>query len=150
MSEERKHEQHPDNERRMGQEAAPTDERRVGERRSSERLIADRLTNNAGERVDEIYGGRGPYLSRELTSDEIAALSKMSPGCMVVEAGVLPSEALYGFAAWLTCRDEEVCIGASNECGIVAELVQRYCESQGFAPPRSEIYPDNLKTAPSS
>lgn len=35
---------------------------------------------------------------------------------------VLPSEAIYGFAGWLTTRRQSVTLGAAHECGGVAYL----------------------------
>ena len=57
------------------------------------------------------------------------------------------SEAVYGFAAWLTCRSEAVTLGAAHEASTAAELVDTYCRSQGFEPPRDD-YADRLRPAP--
>lgn len=36
------------------------------------------------------------------------------------------SEAVYGFAAWLTTRKEVTTMGANNDCALVAELVAEF------------------------
>lgn len=54
------------------------------------------------------------------------------------------SEAVFGFAAWLTCRDETVQLGATEDASPVAELADKWCKTNKLLPPRSEIYPDNI------
>ena len=54
------------------------------------------------------------------------------------------SEAIYGFAAWITTRDKEVSAGASHNCAVWAELVGEFCEANGLDSPR-DTYTDNLK-----
>jgi hypothetical protein len=58
-----------------------------------------------------------------------------------------PSEAVYGFAGWLTCRDEAVTMGSTHNAAPVADLVQQFVESQGWAEPRPS-FADRLKTYP--
>ncbi len=53
------------------------------------------------------------------------------------------SEAIYGFGAWLTTREEPVTIGAHHECGIVAELINTFCKTNKLEEPR-ENWTDNL------
>lgn len=63
---------------------------------------------------------------------------------------VLPSEALYGFMGWLTCRETPVTLGSNHDAAIAADLVDAYCVSQNFESPRDGVYPDNLRPAPKS
>jgi hypothetical protein len=58
-----------------------------------------------------------------------------------------PSEAVYGFAGWLTCRSAPVTMSAVHDAAPVADLVAQFCESQGFAGPRDR-YADMLKPYP--
>lgn len=59
---------------------------------------------------------------------------------------VIPSEAVYTFAAWLTTRrGEPVTLGAKYDAAPIAELVAEFCEINGLKPPREGIYPDNMK-----
>lgn len=53
-------------------------------------------------------------------------------------------EAIFGFAAWLTTRPNEVKMGSNNECGIVADLCGQWCEKNNLQEPREGIYPDNI------
>ena len=46
------------------------------------------------------------------------------------------SEALYGFAGWLTGRDEPVTLGGRHDAGIAAELVNEFCKAHDLAEPR--------------
>ena len=46
------------------------------------------------------------------------------------------SEAVFGFAAWLTTRDEETKMGSSNDCAPIADLVKQFCEENELTPPR--------------
>lgn len=57
---------------------------------------------------------------------------------------VLPSEAVYGFAAWVSSKDE--LIGTPLEqCALLAEWVQEYCMVNNFESPREGVYPKNLE-----
>lgn len=47
-----------------------------------------------------------------------------------------PSEALYGFASWLTCRGESLQVGAPHDAAPMAELVGRYCKLNELSEPR--------------
>jgi len=53
------------------------------------------------------------------------------------------SEAVYGFAAWLTGREEEITIGAHHDAAPVAERVKEFCEANSL-PDVSKDWPDNL------
>jgi len=54
-----------------------------------------------------------------------------------------PSEALYGFAGWLTTRDEEVTASAHHDASIWAELVATFIEANNLENPR-EGWENNL------
>ena len=47
------------------------------------------------------------------------------------------AEAVYGFAAWLTTRNDTVVFGATNDCAIASELVNEFCLHNEFALPRN-------------
>ena len=53
------------------------------------------------------------------------------------------SEAVYGFAAWLTTRAEKTIMSASDDAAPIAELVKRFCEENSL-PEISEQWPLNL------
>lgn len=57
---------------------------------------------------------------------------------------VLPSEALWGFAGWITTRKEVVVASRKHDCSDIVRLVEEFCEAQGYEPPREGIYPNNL------
>ncbi len=46
------------------------------------------------------------------------------------------SEAVYGFAAWLTCRDEPVKASARHDAAVWAELVDEFCKVNRLVKPR--------------
>jgi hypothetical protein len=54
------------------------------------------------------------------------------------------SEAVYGFAAWLTCRQNGVMIGATHNAALVMDLVKRWCDANNLSPPRDGVYPNNV------
>ena len=54
-----------------------------------------------------------------------------------------PSEAVYGFAAWLTCRDEKTVMSASDDAAVVADLVVQFCQVNNL-PEVSGDWPNNL------
>ena len=59
------------------------------------------------------------------------------------------SEAVYGFASWLTCRNKSITIGATEECSPVADLVARFVVENNLTLPR-ESWVDNLKHPPAT
>lgn len=62
---------------------------------------------------------------------------------------VTPSEALFGFMAWLTSRSTvSGPFSGSHGASEAAELVAEFYMSQGFAEPREGVYPKNLKPYP--
>ena len=54
-----------------------------------------------------------------------------------------PSEAVYGFAAWLTCRDEKTVMSATDDAAPIANLVVQFCKVNNL-PDVSENWPHNL------
>lgn len=50
------------------------------------------------------------------------------------------SEAVYGFAAWLTCRNEKLVISAKHNAAPIAELVKEFCEANGLPEPRENYH----------
>lgn len=54
-----------------------------------------------------------------------------------------PSEALFGFGAWLTTRDTPVTMSSHHDAGIVARLISEFCDRHDFEDPR-EHWEDNL------
>ena len=57
------------------------------------------------------------------------------------------SEALYGFAGWVTSRKEKVVAGSAHNSAIWAELIDKFCKTNGLAEPRDQW--DTLLTHPS-
>ncbi len=53
------------------------------------------------------------------------------------------SEALYGFAAWLTSRKGPLTLGATYHASPIAELVKQFCDTNKLAEPR-EGWTDRL------
>ena len=54
-----------------------------------------------------------------------------------------PSEAIYGFAAWLTSRDEKTVMSASDDAAPIVELIKQFCEVNCL-PEVSKQWPNNL------
>lgn len=50
---------------------------------------------------------------------------------------LLASEALYGFAGWLTSRDEMTVMSATDDAAPIAQLVDRFCKANKLAEPRN-------------
>jgi hypothetical protein len=46
------------------------------------------------------------------------------------------SEAVYGFAAWLTTREEVTTMSASHECSVIADLCDKFCKCNRLRSPR--------------
>ena len=60
---------------------------------------------------------------------------------------VRPSEAIFAFCAWMTCRQEAITIGAANNAAPIVPLIKAFLESQEFEEPR-EDYVDRIKAYP--
>jgi len=54
-----------------------------------------------------------------------------------------PSEAVYGFAAWLTCRSEKTIMSATNDAAPIVNLVAQFCKANNL-PDVSADWPNNL------
>ena len=61
--------------------------------------------------------------------------------------GLLPSEALFAFMGWMTCRDEAVSFGASKDAAPAVKLISEFIKSQGWQEPRDH-WTDHLKPYP--
>lgn len=53
------------------------------------------------------------------------------------------SEAVYGFAAWLTTRKEKTVMSATDDTAPIAKLVDEFCKVNNL-PEVSENWPNNL------
>jgi hypothetical protein len=45
------------------------------------------------------------------------------------------SEAIYGFAGWLTTRDEKTVMSATDDSAPIADLVAEFCKENNLADP---------------
>lgn len=53
-----------------------------------------------------------------------------------MENDILASEALHGFCAWLSSRDEVVTIGGGQEIPPLPQLIQKFMDTNGLPAPR--------------
>lgn len=87
-----------------------------------------------------------------LSLEDARAEYDFVPDALPVDAppDVTPSEAIFGFMAWLTTREEPSGpFGANHSTSPdAAELVGAFCDAQGFARPRDGVYPNNLRPYP--
>jgi hypothetical protein len=65
----------------------------------------------------------------------------------VSELKLSPSEALYGFAGWLTTRGCRTVMSSSDDASPIAELVARFCRENDLEAPRDR-WPVLLKHPP--
>lgn len=54
------------------------------------------------------------------------------------------SEAIYGFCGWLTGRKEKTTMSSSDDCAIIADLIDEFCKVNKLSDPRNN-WADNLK-----
>lgn len=47
-----------------------------------------------------------------------------------------PSEALYGFAGWLTTRETPTRMSSYDHAGPIAELIDKFCKENDLEEPR--------------
>ncbi len=55
-----------------------------------------------------------------------------------------PSEAVYGFASWLTTRRKKITISSQNDASIIAKLVDDFCKINKLKNPRDNWTDDLL------
>ena len=48
------------------------------------------------------------------------------------------SESVYGFAAWLTTREQVTTMGSGRDCALIADLVNQFCRENKLRDPRDE------------
>lgn len=58
------------------------------------------------------------------------------------------SEAIYGFAAWLTTREEKTVISSKHNAALIAKRIKEFCETNKLAKPRDQwekslVHPNN-------
>jgi hypothetical protein len=84
----------------------------------------------------------------DFTAEHRELLDRVAGEIRNLQAGVRPSEALFGFMAWLTSR-KELAGPFSRIHGVhdAIDLVDEFCRSQGFADPR-DGYGLRLKAYP--
>lgn len=100
---------------------------------------------------DELYygengeGEKGTLIPMVGANDE--AFCEGYQQCLKDFKTVSASEAVYGFASWLTTRKEVLSIGSIKDASKVAALVGEFCRSQGFTDPKDDFV-DRLKPYP--
>jgi hypothetical protein len=114
-----------------------------------------RFRGNGFRRAETITAEEGrallayPSGSQQPIWDRLADI-RCNPSTPTLDAegeGLPATDALYGFAAWLTCREESVTLGANHDAAGAAELVSQFVTSQSL-PELSDAYPGNLKPSP--
>ena len=53
------------------------------------------------------------------------------------------SEAIYGFCAWLSGREEKTIFSSKSNCTPIADLIKEFCETNNLIDPRDN-WTDNL------
>ena len=48
------------------------------------------------------------------------------------------SEAIYGFCGWLTMGPKQVVMSASDDAGVVADLIKQFCDKNKLDEPRED------------
>ena len=92
----------------------------------------DAVANNPDKNVHEI--------------SNIAAENFLTTLCNTSCSEISPSEAIYGFCAWLTTRSELTEMGANKDCVAIPQLIGKYCEANNFLDPRDGYH--HLLNAP--
>lgn len=85
-----------------------------------------------------IADGGGFLVASDLKSDSVVAQVHVA-----TTDRLLSSEAVYGFAAWLTCRKEKTVMSSSDDASCIAGLVDTFCKANEFDGPRDN-YGDYL------
>jgi len=56
---------------------------------------------------------------------------------------LIASEALYGFMAWLTTRDEVVSFGSTHDCAVAVDLIVEFSKVNSLEGPR-DTWPEGF------
>lgn len=93
--------------------------------------------NVAIQFAPDFTGGTTAERREQLARAVREGASKAAPA-IAAEPPRVPSasEALYGFAGWLTSRRVPVIMGGAHDAGVVAGLVEAFCRANGLEEPR--------------
>ncbi len=73
-------------------------------------------------------------------SEAFAAADKLKQevdaGFYVWHNEMSAAEALYGFCAWLTTRNEKTIMSSSDDCAPIVMLIQQFCKENKLPEPR--------------
>jgi len=78
----------------------------------------------------------GPWYCEEFVSNK---------GPLPANPVMLPSEALFGFAAWLTCLEKPVLLGANYDASEAVDLLKNWCQANKLEDVRDGVYPKNME-----
>lgn len=84
------------------------------------------------------------FKSDEERDDELFNEVMSEPENKEQENKLTPSESIYGFAAWLTCRKKKITLSSSNDASEIATLVELFCKENELGIPRDN-YAEILK-----
>jgi hypothetical protein len=113
---------------------------KIGELFGEPAYIAD-----DGTRSDSILRAKVPELVLALSKERDELTDRLHKEVIMLNA----SEAVYGFAAWLTTREERVVLSAMDDAAPVCALVKRFCEINNL-PEITEQWPNHLIHPPES
>jgi hypothetical protein len=113
-------------------------------------------SSRAGRQEGQCRKGHGmTFLQRKSTGrwlnaplDQSASWTQIIPqsqSIFVAQPKITASEALFGFAGWLTCRNETVTLGAHHNAGCIVDLISEWMNTNRLPEPRNNVWPKNIK-----
>lgn len=92
-------------------------------------LLNSHNQENGSDTPDFILG---EFLSRVLVSFDLAVKKRHA---WWHDGKINAAAAVIGVLAWLSTQPEELKIGASNDCAVLAELADRFCKANDLGEP---------------
>lgn len=106
--------------------------------------LSERISRFIGLDIGEHGSANNPW-ARAIDMIPRGTLTEALASRAPAEPAVLPTEAVVGFAAWLTSRPGTLTAGASHDAAPWAAAVHEYVVAQGWTDVREGVFPHNLK-----
>lgn len=94
---------------------------------------------------DDTYVTKASLIRTQIFPVVIRLLVEKDEEIERLKAELSGSEAVYGFASWLTIREKSVTLSAHHDAAVAADLVKCFCDKQGLREPR-EDWTDRMTT----
>ena len=114
---------------------------------TAHRIRRENMNEQNKIRAEEQIAQLADFIIAEVPGEPSQDEGAVECAIRIIRAGlrITASEALFGFAAWLTCRFPPLLVGSTENAAPMADLVQKWCDANSLLEPRDGVYPKNIK-----